>query len=102
MPQANQPINQNKSDEQGRIIDQGKFFPETQLLIPQLSQGKLFRDHVCIIVHPEGVHASVYEDHHEGKEEVKQQPDVNHLDVGGLGEIVVRTSMEVKLTVITD
>ena len=41
-----------------------------------------------VSVHPEGVHAGVNKDNQEWQEQVKQQPDVNHLDIGGLGKAV--------------
>ena len=41
-----------------------------------------------VLVLSEGVHVGVDQDYNEGVEQVKQQPHVNHLHVGGLGQIV--------------
>ena len=40
------------------------------------------------IIIPECVHVGVYQHHNEGVEQVKQEPDIHHLHVGGLWKIV--------------
>ena len=37
---------------------------------------------------PEGVHIRVDENLNERKQEIEDEPDVDHLDVGGLGQVV--------------
>ena len=41
-----------------------------------------------LLIIPECVHVCVYQHHNEGVEQVKQQPGVHHLHVGGLGQAV--------------
>ena len=37
---------------------------------------------------PEGVHVCVDKNLDEGKKEIEDQPDVDHLDIGGLRQVV--------------
>ena len=41
-----------------------------------------------LLIIPECVHVCVYQHHNEGVEQVKQQPDIHHLHVGGLWQVV--------------
>ena len=37
---------------------------------------------------PQGVHVGMQQHNDEGQEQVEQQPHINHLHVGGLGQVV--------------
>ena len=41
-----------------------------------------------LLIIPECVHVCVYQHHNEGVEQVKQEPHIHHLHVGGLGQVV--------------
>ena len=41
-----------------------------------------------VIIIPESVHVGVDQNHNEGVEQVKQEPGIHHLHVGGLGQAV--------------
>ena len=41
-----------------------------------------------VLIIPECVHVCVYQHHNEGVEQVKQEPHIHHLHVGGLGQVV--------------
>ena len=41
-----------------------------------------------LFIIPESVHVSVKENNNEREEEIEEQPHVNHLHVGGFGQIV--------------
>ena len=45
-------------------------------------------DDFSLLVIPQIVHVGVEEDQHEGVEEIKEEPDVYHLHVGGFGQDV--------------
>ena len=44
-----------------------------------------------IIIHLEVIHVGRHQDVIEGLDQVEEQPDVDHLDVGGLGKVVADT-----------
>ena len=41
-----------------------------------------------VFVIPESIHVSVNQDHNEGQQQVKQQPDIHHLHVRCLGQVI--------------
>ena len=44
---------------------------------------------VWFILRPECVHESVDDNEKEGHDEVEDEPDVDHLDIGGVGQVGV-------------
>ena len=86
MSQANQPIHKGKCDNKYRVVNKRKFLPEIQLVLPFLFLALLG---CCfILLGPECVHVCVGKNHGEGEQKTEQQPDINHLHVGGLGQVV--------------
>ena len=41
-----------------------------------------------LLIIPQSIHVGVNEHHNEGIKQVEQQPHINHLHVGGLGQVV--------------
>ena len=58
----------------------------TVLVIP-VSEEPLLGNIKCLTT-PEGVHVGVDQNLNEGKQQIENKPDVDHLDVGSLRQIV--------------
>ena len=55
----------------------------TIIVVPEKKSSKKFWNRP-----PQRIHEGVDKDLNEGKEKVEDEPDVNHLDVGGLRQVV--------------
>ena len=89
--QTNQPEDSDKNKEKQRIDHPQENLavvnlPVSLVLSPCLGLGDRSRSH--------SVNVGLHYDVHEGFEETEDQPAVDHLDVGGVGEIIAYTSNE--------
>ena len=104
MNETNEPENQNKYDEEYWInhSQEGQpDFPLWLLLLHPRLPSILFRcpglsdlTLLLLVVLSEGVYVGLHQDIHEGFEETEDQPAVDHLDVGGVGQLGVHTNKE--------
>ena len=88
---TNQPEDEDKNDEKYRIDHLHKGlaeinFPVTLILAPGLGLGDRSL--------PESVYVGLHEGVDKGFEETEDQPAVDHLDVGGVGQIGAHTNNE--------
>ena len=87
--EANQPEDDDKEDKEHGIDHPDEDLPEIYLpsfliLFPRLGLGDRSLS--------ESVYVGLHQGVHEGFEETEDQPAVDHLDVGGVGEIGVHTT----------
>ena len=93
--ETNQPEDKNDDKEKYRIDHPDEDLPEIYLpsfliLFPRLGLGDRSLS--------ESVYVGLHQGVHEGFEETEDQPAVDHLDVGGVGEIRVHTKRQGILT----
>ena len=86
--ETNQPEDKDKDKEKHRIDDLHEDLAEINLpvsliLAPCLGLG--YWSHLIVL--SESVYVGLHQGVHEGFEETEDQPAVDHLDVGGVGEI---------------
>ena len=86
---TNQQEDEDKDEEKYRIVHPHKDlaemnFPVSLFLCPRLGLGGRSLS--------ESVYVGLHQGVHEGFEETEDQPAVDHLDVGGVGEIIAHTS----------
>ena len=89
--ETNQPEDEDKDEEKYWIVHPHKDlaemnFPVSLFLCPCLGLGGRSLS--------ESVYVGLHQGVHEGFEETEDQPAVDHLDVGGVGEIIAYTSNE--------
>ena len=91
--ETNEPEDEDKDEEKHRIDDPHEDLaeinlPVTLILAPCLGLG----DWSHLVVLPLCVYEGLHYDVNEGFEETEDQPAVDHLDVGGVGQIIAHTN----------
>ena len=89
--ETNQPEDEDVDEKKQRIDHPHKglteiYLPIPLILAPSLGLGDRSRSH--------SVYVGLHYDVHEGFEETEDQPAVDHLDVGGVWEIIAHTKNE--------
>ena len=98
MNETYEPENQNKYDEEYWINHSQEGQAEFPLWLVLLRPFILFRNPglsgfvLLLLVLSESVYVGLHQDVHEGFEETEDQPAVDHLDVGGGGQIIAHTN----------